>query len=171
MLSGNVGNYVQTNLLSLSNLTAPVATRHKALGNDLCSTVWILFNNVSSVSYHSIGTASCTIIAPASTSSYNTGKFQYNFECLSNLNVPRQNELNTQSRVLRNVERLVQHGRPWTRAAVKGVRWEVGPSMSGWIVRSEFAWIQQGRLFRRLLPEVRCLALGHNFHGLGNLCG
>lgn len=98
-------------------------------------------------------------------------KFQRLFYYLSNLNVPRQNEPNIRSRAHRRAERPERHGRPWTAVEVRDARWEGDPSTSGWIVRSEFAWSRQGRLSRRLPPEVRCLALGHSFHGLGSLCG
>ena len=47
-----------------------LATNSKALGNDVCSTVFTRSANVSSVSPLYTGTDSCTMIAPPSTSSY-----------------------------------------------------------------------------------------------------
>lgn len=56
--------------LSSVSFTCSLATSSRALGKALCSRCLILSDSVSSVSSWYTGTASCTRIAPPSTSSY-----------------------------------------------------------------------------------------------------
>lgn len=54
---------------SFPRRTAPLATSSRAVGKALCSASLILSHKLSSVSSTNTGTASCTMMAPASTSS------------------------------------------------------------------------------------------------------
>jgi len=66
-----IPTHLQTALPFTDNFTVPLANNSRACGKILCSASFTLSDSVSSLSFTSTGTDSWTIIAPASTSSYN----------------------------------------------------------------------------------------------------